>query len=301
MSRRPRRVALLAGLLLAVFARLALAQTAGAPPRAATADRSFTDVIPCDACHNTAAWRSKDASGGEVHFDHAKTGFPLTGAHVHASCVECHNAARPMKRACVTCHDDFHRGRLSQSCDGCHSPAGWKVTQPLDIHRMTRFPLTGMHVLADCSECHVRASEHRWTDAPVDCFSCHERDYRRPDLQPSHAGTATTPPFARDCSLCHRAIGWVPAAAAGAVPSAFALEKPLRAPSPGHDLRFAITFGAHRTATCDDCHASLASPRSVRCIGCHVHDPVRISRQHRQPVATDGGSCLTCHPGGARR
>jgi hypothetical protein len=164
---------------------------------------------------------------------------------------------------------------------------------------MTRFPLTGMHVLADCSECHRRASEHRFTGAPIDCFACHEKDYRRPTLRPVHVGSATSAPFPRDCSQCHRALGWAPAALAG--PLAAAVASPLRAAPPNHDVRFPISFGVHRTATCDDCHGSLAAPRAVRCVGCHAHDPVRLAQQHKQPTATDGASCLTCHPGGARR
>ena len=300
---------LLPSLVVAAFAPLAFAQpppaaqpapqpTAQAPQPEPT-KRSFTDAIPCSACHSTTAWRAKGGSGEAAKFDHATTGFPLTGQHLHASCVSCHDSKRALKRACSSCHEDFHRGRLSQACDGCHTPAGWKVTRPLEIHRMTRFPLTGMHVLADCSECHRRASEHRWTGAPIDCFGCHEKDYRRPDLRPLHTGNATTQPFARDCSICHRSIAWVPATLPVALAGTGA--SPLRTAPPGHDLRFPISFGVHRTASCEDCHASSAVPRAVRCIGCHAHDPVRLRDQHRQAIATDGASCMGCHPGGARR
>src|SRR5690242_12879990 len=107
----PARFVLLvaASIALVVFAPLALAQ----PPR--QNQRSFTDVIPCSACHNTSAWRAKDASEeAKQHprFDHSTTGFPLTGQHIHAPCVACHNATREIKRACVSCHEDFHRGLL---------------------------------------------------------------------------------------------------------------------------------------------------------------------------------------------
>jgi hypothetical protein len=297
---------LLVCLVAFAFASLAFAQappaSSSAPPASSSAPppkRSFTDAIPCTACHNTTAWKSKEPSGEKTKFDHSTTGFPLTGQHIHASCVACHDSARAIKRTCISCHDDFHRGRLSTSCDNCHSPAGWKVTRPLEIHRMTRFPLTGMHVLADCSECHRRASEHRWTGAPIDCFACHEKDYRRADLRPVHVGDATTPPFPRDCSICHRAVAWAPAATPGVAVSK--LSSGLQAAPPRHDLRFPISFGVHRTATCDDCHTSPAVPRAVRCIGCHAHDPVRLMQQHRQPMASDGASCMGCHPGGARR
>lgn len=271
--------------------------TANTPPKAAA--RDVTDEMPCSACHTTAAWRAKGATGEGTKFDHSTTGFPLTGSHVSVPCVDCHNATRVVKRECVSCHDDFHKGRLSQACDKCHSPAGFRVTRPADVHRFTRFPLTGMHVLADCSECHQRASERRFTDAPVACFSCHEKDYRRPGIFPVHVGTATQAPLPRDCSLCHRSLAWVPAIQVGA-PAIASLTSALRA-SPNHDLRFPISFGVHRTATCPDCHQSQATPRAVRCIGCHAHEATVLASQHHGPIATDGAACLGCHIGGARR
>ena len=271
---------------------------AGAPTR--PPERNVTDEIPCSACHSTAAWRARTGSESDGKFDHATTGFPLTGAHVDTPCVGCHNAARVIKRACASCHDDVHRGRLSQSCDRCHSAAGWKLTRPIELHRMTRFPLTGMHVLADCSECHRRANEQRFTDAPVACFACHENDYRRPGIFPVHAGTATTSPFPRDCSLCHRAVAWVPARGVGIATTATAISALAAAPS-NHDLRFPISFGIHRAAACPDCHVAQATPRAVRCVGCHAHDPVQLIAEHRQPIATDGAACLACHVAGARR
>jgi hypothetical protein len=261
----------------------------------------FSDAVPCSTCHTTTAWSSTDAAGGSVKFDHSTTGFPLTGQHTKASCVACHNATHTLERQCVSCHEDFHRGRLPQVCDTCHMAAGWKVTRPLEIHRRTRFPLTGMHVLADCTQCHLRASEQKFTDAPIACYGCHEQDYRRPGIFPVHVGSSTASPLPRDCSLCHRAVAWVPAV----VPVALvgSVGSPLQAQSapPDHDVRFPIGFGSHRTAACSDCHASVAVPRAVRCVGCHAHDPVLLTRQHRQPIPTDGASCLGCHPGGVRR
>jgi hypothetical protein len=260
--------------------------------------KSFTDAVPCSACHTTTTWRQLGTSGDSGGFDHATTGFPLTGQHVHTPCASCHSGTTPLKRACASCHEDAHRGRLLLTCDGCHTPAGWKVTRPLELHRMTRFPLTGMHVLADCTECHQRASEQRWTDAPVECFACHEAQYRNPSNFPVHVGTATTPPLPRDCSLCHQALSWVPAK----IPTSLSggLGSLVRPAPASHAIRFPLT-GVHRAASCDDCHASVAVPRATRCIGCHAHDPVLVTRQHRQTVAMDGPSCLTCHPGGARR
>jgi hypothetical protein len=272
--------------------------------QAPAAGASFTDAVPCEACHTTAAWKAMNGSAaGESKFDHSTTGFPLTGQHIHTPCAACHKSAQPVKRACASCHsqDDVHRGRLLQGCDSCHVPAGWRVTRPIEIHQRTRFPLTGMHTLADCTECHLRATEQKFTDAPIDCYGCHAQDYRRPGIFPVHVGSATSAPLPRDCSLCHRAIAWVPAnvpaALAGSIGNALQVQTPPR----DHDIRFPISFGSHRGTQCNDCHASLATPRAVRCIGCHAHDPVLIQQEHRQPVASDGASCLSCHPGGARR
>lgn len=305
--------AVLAGLALAAISQIALAapppaappSPPAAPSAAASAApkpaaREITQSLPCSACHTTGAWRTKGTPTGGG-FDHAATGFPLTGQHGSVACATCHVPNRSLKRDCNSCHQDAHGGRLSSSCDTCHVAIGWKVTRPLEIHRFTRFPLTGMHVLADCSECHRRASEHQWTGTPTDCFACHERDYRRPDVRPVHQGTATTAPFPRDCSQCHRAIAWVPAFLNPALSASSALSSGLDVAPPNHDLRFPISFGVHRGSTCSDCHASSAVPRDVRCIGCHAHGPARLAQQHRQSVPTQGSACVSCHLGGARR
>ena len=266
---------------------------------ASASSSSATDTMPCSACHTTTGWRARGSTGDGQKFDHSTTGFPLTGEHVGTPCVGCHSGSRSIQRACVSCHEDEHRGRLSQSCDSCHSAAGWKVTRPIEIHRLTRFPLTGMHVLADCSQCHKRASEQRWTDAPVACFGCHEKEYRRPDLFPVHVGTASASPLPRDCSLCHRSVAWAPAVQLGPT-IAMAVSAVREAPA-NHDTRFPISFGVHRALDCANCHSSQTVPRAVRCTGCHAHDSVNLMQQHRQPVATDGAACLSCHLGGARR
>lgn len=279
--------------------------TAPSPPRTSTGSASdITAALACSACHTTNGWKTQ-ASGATQQggFDHSKTGFPLTGLHTNVACVSCHLPKRATpSRECSSCHADFHRGRLSQSCDRCHSATGWKVTRPLEIHRLTRFPLTGMHALADCNECHLRAADHQWSGTPVQCFGCHDKEYNRPNLQPRHQGAGVTEPFSRDCSICHRPIAWVPAfvrpTATGIAPGALRAES---APPPRHDLRFPISFGPHRTATCTDCHASEKVPQAVRCTGCHAHEPMTLARLHKQPVSMLGGSCLGCHPGGARR
>jgi hypothetical protein len=290
---------------------LVLAPTASASVRAAGVDTKtaanmgrtdITESLACSACHTTTAWKTRLATTDEDGFDHAKTGFPLTGVHGHTPCASCHIPDRPTpKRDCNSCHTDWHRGKLGASCDRCHSAVSWKATQPVEVHRMTRFPLTGMHVLADCTQCHQRANEHVWTGVPLDCFACHESDYKQPTMRPLHQGSATLAAFPRDCNQCHRSFSWapafVPAGLTGVVRGGLST---FEAP-PNHDLRFPISYGVHRTAQCSDCHTSQVTPRAVQCVGCHAHAPVTITLQHKQPVAKSGSACLACHVGGAKR
>ena len=61
----------------------------------------------CGECHGSLSW-----SGGK--FDHDKTEFKLTGAHLTVTCDACHIGGRykPTPKSCVGCHatDDEHRG-----------------------------------------------------------------------------------------------------------------------------------------------------------------------------------------------
>jgi hypothetical protein len=261
---------------------------------------SITQGLDCSACHTTSGWDLLGgAPSGQSGFDHSRTGFPLTGRHRNAACTDCHNGKRKVTRDCAGCHRDSHRQRLGQACDSCHSAQSWHSVRAIERHRRTRLPLTGMHALADCTECHRRAGDNQWTGVPANCFACHANDYRRPDVHPRHTGTPGDPtaqPFSRDCTECHRATGWIPAVIST---KTFAVTQGLMSRR-AHDARFPISFGKHRTATCGNCHTSLARPRIVRCDGCHAHSPVRLKQQHRR-IAGPARSCLGCHPGGARR
>jgi hypothetical protein len=63
--------------------------------------------IACDACHTTTDVRASK-------FDHARTSFPLDGAHARVACLACHRAEKrgevafvrykPVPKACKDCH-----------------------------------------------------------------------------------------------------------------------------------------------------------------------------------------------------
>jgi len=260
---------------------------------------SVTEGMDCSACHTPDSWKSVTASADGAGFDHATTGFPLTARHRDVSCAGCHGGERQVTRQCVGCHQDVHAGQLGAACDGCHSSASWQATSAFARHRQTRLPLTGMHALVDCRDCHQRTGDRTWTSVAADCFACHEAEYRRPDLHPLHVGVAgdpNTPPLSRDCAQCHRAIAWSPAFVSNPlVTGGLALRS-----GDAHDRVFPLSFGPHRGAECSGCHTSPALPRAVRCTGCHAHDEGRLRLQH-QKVAAFQPNCLSCHPGGRAR
>jgi Class III cytochrome C family len=285
----------LAGVLGLGFPELGRAEPAARPAHRA----SVTEGLDCSACHTPDGWKSVSAGSGSSGFDHSRTGFPLTQRHVNVPCAGCHRSDRPITRQCSGCHQDAHAGQLGAGCDGCHSAAGWYQTAAFARHRQTRLPLTGMHALVECRECHQRTTDRTWTTTAADCFACHAADYQRPDIHPLHVGVAgdpAQPPFPRDCSQCHRASGWLPAfVPGGLVSGGLALTS-----AQAHDRFFPLSHGPHRAADCASCHTSRSAPQAVRCTGCHAHDEVKLREQHRQ-VAAFGSSCLGCHPGGRAR
>src|SRR5208283_4241488 len=101
----------------------------------------------CEACHNTRSWT--DVNG----FDHAKTAFPLRGAHRTVSCGACHKIPpgqtqiqfRGAPKACERCHKDPHAGQFSArpgltTCAACHLEQMWKPSN-FDHDKLTQFPL----------------------------------------------------------------------------------------------------------------------------------------------------------------
>ncbi len=293
--------------LLAGIAGIAVAKDPERNAARAKASRhsSITEGLDCGNCHTPASWKMAAGKAGGS-FDHSRTGFPLTGRHELATCNQCHSGDQRVIRECGSCHEDRHQSRLSGRCDSCHSSRRWNDMEAFEIHRRTRFPLTGMHALADCTECHQRNKERQWTTVPSNCFACHDADYLDPSIHPSHRGTATSAPFPQDCSQCHLASAWSPAFID---PTAFTASSTssVRAGLGGmvvpanHDMHFPVSRGPHRGAACNSCHMSVKAPRLVRCVGCHAHNPVKLQSQHGRRISNSGNACLGCHPGGTAR
>jgi hypothetical protein len=94
-------------------------------------------------------------------FNHKDAGYVLEGKHAGLDCNKCHNPSRisPQERAsikvkdpsrtylgistaCITCHQDQHKGRLGQNCLNCHNYVDWKsITMGRFDHSKTRYPV----------------------------------------------------------------------------------------------------------------------------------------------------------------
>ena len=88
-------------------------------------------------------------------FDHSRTAFPLTGAHLSVTCASCHTSSTYKNVAfasCASCHTDPHRERFGASCSSCHVTQTWK-TNKID-HTRTAFPLRGA-ARVRCNACRV--------------------------------------------------------------------------------------------------------------------------------------------------
>ncbi len=99
----------------------------------------------CAVCHTTTAWTG-------ATFNHASTGFALTGAHSSVSCSQCHtnNNYNLTSTACISCHlTDFNNTNnpphksagFPQDCTQCHNTTNWAGAT--FNHSSTGFALTG--------------------------------------------------------------------------------------------------------------------------------------------------------------
>jgi hypothetical protein len=229
-------------------------------------------AVPCADCHATDRWRPAKLSG----FEHARTGFALTGAHAQTGCRGCHATLdfRRTPGACSACHSDVHRGELGADCAQCHTTRTFVDRSGMvRAHQLTRFPLTGTHLGVDCETCHTPTAQGRlrFVNTPTECIQCHGETYRLAKA-PDHVAGG----FPTTCEQCHSTASWPGARFNHAV------------------TRFPLT-GAHRAITCEQCHAGGVFRGTVAtCVGCHQADYDATSDPgHRAAVfPTD---CTGCH------
>lgn len=189
----------------------------------------------CALCHSTEGFTIS-------RFDeemHAKTKFPLQGAHLATPCFSCHKKDEKwqftgLNTQCQTCHQNIHEGFLDSKfmpdnqCTSCHEEESWHKVN--FNHQTTNFPLEGKHRETRCKACHFNKDSggneiQEFKGLPKQCHTCHDNIH----------GTQFENEGVTDCARCHGFTGWDR--------SAF-----------NHDnTRFALE-GAHVKLSCDACH-----------------------------------------------
>jgi len=89
----------------------------------------------CATCHSSSSW----------HPDHLVHSWPLQGVHAKTDCFGCHQGEprqfEGTPKECVRCHVKDgdrantrveHHSQFPDTCQTCHTPAGWKPTLPHD-------------------------------------------------------------------------------------------------------------------------------------------------------------------------
>ncbi len=224
----------------------------------------------CFKCHNTFSWKSQD-------FNHDKlTTFPLTGTHSGLDCTQCHkNGFEKTSKQCVSCHStkydrttnpDHKTAGFSDNCEACHTTTKWRPST-FDHSKQSKFPLSGAHIKAKCTDCHMA----NYAATSTECVSCHLDDYEKAK-NPDHVKAG----FSKECENCHNT--------SGRSPSKFDHNK---------NTNFPLTDG-HIGVKCKTCHTDSYKGRSTACVSCHLKDYFKTE----YPNHVDGlfsKDCEKCH------
>jgi hypothetical protein len=223
-------------------------------------------------------------------FNHKEAGYVLEGKHAGLQCAKCHNPSHisPQERAaikikdpsrtylglstaCVTCHQDQHKGRLGQNCASCHNFVDWKsINMGQFDHSKTRYPLTGLHLQVQCAKCHTNGADGKPQYVGIafnQCSDCHK--------DPHHGS------FPQSCQSCHNTSGWKKISLQS-VNQRFDHSK----------TKFPLE-GKHASVDCGQCHANGDFKKPLvfaKCMDCH-----KDAHKGQFTKRADQGECASCH------
>ncbi len=240
----------------------------------------------CSDCHTSRNWSAPRQFPG-----HARTRFPLAGAHTATPCGSCHRQTgrdrfRGTPTSCDSCHRKtalrvkaFDHSRLGAGCQTCHSSFAWA---PARFDHGRFWPLIGAHaaIHGDCKQCHTNKT---FTGLNRACESCHmDTLKKRNPKQPDHFASG----LVNGCDRCHSPVSWT------------------TLDNGWHDKWFPISGGDHAKYrnSCSSCHPGGTGKGQFDCIHCHdgKHDKNKMDNEHDD----EGGyvwansACLNCHPNG---
>lgn len=242
-------------------------------------------ALDCKECHTEQGF-TPVIYGFEAH---AKTRYPLEGAHQAVACNSCHEKNEALKakvpkatlvdlkrrgrqelfslavfdftkplETCETCHADPHKGQfkeVAKGCVACHDVVSFRHLS-FDHDKSSRFALEGAHEKVACSKCHTAPGPNqpvRYKPLEVTCRSCHADEHAG---QFSKAGPVA-------CERCHGEKAFKP--------SKFEHKPPF--------TEFLLD-GEHAKAKCESCHRKVPvangvttaqyKPLPTTCEGCHA-------------------------------
>jgi hypothetical protein len=228
--------------------------------------------LTCETCHDTVAWT-------DGKFDHAQTGWPLTGSHTvpPRQCADCHvnNNYKLNNTACVTCHlTDFNntnnpnhvQAGFPQTCEVCHDTIKW--TDANFDHNKTGFPLTGSHTVPPraCADCHVN---NNYKNLPTDCYGCHKADYQNAN-NPNHIAAH----FPTTCATCHDTVKWTN--------------------GKFNHTWFPLNHG-NANGVCSACHTNPNDYSVFACTNCHAKSQTDATHQGIGGYVYNSVNCYQCH------
>jgi len=239
----------------------------------------------CAQCHSDHHGRSFDMVRlNKKSFNHNLTGFVLKGQHAKQECAACHNSdniqdpklkKRPgtylgLHQECLTCHEDYHQGKLSSKCTECHNFDTFKKASGFD-HNNTKFPLLGQHKNVACIKCHKievvdgkKIQKFNGLEF-ANCTACHEDVHKNK--------------FGQDCKRCH-------------TEESFHFNRSMKAFD--HDKTNFKLIGKHQQVDCKACHKTgkFTDPiKHNQCQDCHkdFHKGDFARRDGTKP------DCNQCH------
>ena len=278
--------------------------TAGAPYAAAN----------CANCHNTVSFLT-------AAFDHASTGWPLTGSHQMApagkvnTCTDCHiNNNYTFTAAntdCYGCHqaawqstttlggsipNHVTAGFSTSMCSACHDTVLWSDGK-FD-HSTTGFPLQGPHMLPPrtavtgaigamvnaCTDCHI-GGNYTAGYPTTDCYGCHQTYYTNAQTYAASVPNHVTANYPTACISCHTT--YVTTAWLGAVFTHTAFRIP------------------HHGSVCSDCHTVASDYKKFSCENCHTQPNAHRPGMSHPSVCSPSPACwynpptrcYDCHKG----
>jgi hypothetical protein len=260
----------------------------------------------CVSCHTPQAWKT-------TRIDHARTAFPLRGAHAAVQCASCHAKpsmqVKPRSDTCAACHTDPHRGVFKQDCASCHTETtftknGAGTPSGFD-HSSTRFPLVDAHAPLACSSCHtgqsvpastgraaapVRGMPGRGTSAATGAIA-------RPAAGGAARLVADFRGLTTDCVSCHTDVH---RAELGTSCETCHDARTFQVSAFAHARPRSFFAGQHATLRCAQCHASSSGRTAAAARTATAASARPLRSTTTAPVVRVGFSqtsdaCVSCH------